>query len=89
MFLDPRKIEISMKEALENAKKYEKEKNTNRAKVWYEIAGGLAIYEGNAKKVTEFFSESERISGARYPILRRAERAVEKAQEFYKKYIRT
>jgi hypothetical protein len=87
MFLDPRKIEISMKEAAENAKKYEKEKNLNRAKAWYEIAGGLAIYEDNVKRVVEFFSESERISGTKYPILRRAEKAVAKAQEYYKKYM--
>jgi len=89
MFLDPRKIEISIREAVENAKKYEKDKNISRARVWYEIAGGLAIYEGNPKKVVEYFSESERISGAKYSITRRAEKAVAKAQEFYKKYLTT
>jgi cystathionine beta-lyase family protein involved in aluminum resistance len=67
MFLDPRKVGISMKQATENAEKLENEKNLDSAKIWYDIAGGLAIYEGNTKKVAEFFSESERISGMKYP----------------------
>jgi hypothetical protein len=89
LFLDPRKLGTSMKEAAENAKKFEKEKNMGRARIWYDIAGGLAIYEGNTKKAIEFFTESEKISGLKYPILNRAEEAVAKAQEYYKKYLKT
>jgi hypothetical protein len=89
MFLDPRKIETSMKEAAENAKKSEKEEDLVKAKVWYEIAGGLAIYEGNVKKVVEFFTECEKISpDTQYTILKNPEKAVEKAQEYYKKYLK-
>jgi len=89
MFLDPRKIGTSMKEAAENAKKFEKSNDFVKAGVWYEIAGGLAIYEGNVKKVVEFFSESEKISPNRkYPILKNPEKAVAKAQEYYKKYLK-
>jgi hypothetical protein len=89
MFLDPRKPETSMKEAAENAKKSEKEKDFVKARVWYEVAGGLAIYEGNVKKVVEYFSECERISpDIKYTILKNPERAVEKAQEYYKKYLK-
>lgn len=88
MFLDPRKVGASMKEAAEKAKKFEKEKNSSRARLWYDIAGGLAIYEGNAKKVAEFFAESERISGIEYPIVKKAEKAVVKAQEYYKAYLK-
>lgn len=89
MFLDPRKITVSMKEAAENAKKFEKEKDFVRARTWYEIAGGLAIYEGNVKKVVEYFSECEKISpNTKYPILKNPEKAVTKAQEYYKKYLK-
>ena len=89
MFLDPRKPGTSMKEAAENAKKYEKAKDLVRARTWYEIAGGLAIYEGNVKKVVEFFTECEKISpDIKYTILKNPEKAVEKTQEYYKKYLK-
>ena len=89
MFLDPRKIGTSMKEAAEKAKKYEKEKDLVKARTWYEIAGGLAIYEGNVKKVVEFFRETEKISpDMKYPILKNPEKAIEKAQEYYKKHLK-
>jgi hypothetical protein len=88
MFLDPRKVKASMKEAGENAKKFEKAKDSTRARMWYEIAGGLAIYEGNVKKVSEFFSEAEKISlEMKYTILKDPEKAVAKAQEYYKQYL--
>ncbi len=89
MFLDPTKIDTPMKEAAEKAKKFEKEKNLNRARTWYDIAGGLAIHEGNIKKVSEYFSESERISGKKYPIVEIAEKAVAIAQEYYKKHLKS
>jgi len=88
MFLDPRKIDAPIKDAADNAKKFEKEKNPARARIWYDIAGGLAIYQGNAKKVTEYFAESQRISKMQYPILKNTEKAVTKAQEYYKKYLK-
>jgi len=89
MFLDPRKIETSMKDAADNAREYEKTKDFKRAKIWYEIAGGLAIYEGNVKKVVEFFTECEKIAPeTKYPILRNPEKAVAKAQEYYKKHLK-
>ncbi|MEM3536356.1 MAG: hypothetical protein QXF44_01120 [Candidatus Bathyarchaeia archaeon] len=90
MFLDPRKVGVSMEEAAENAKKFEKEKDFIRAKLWYQIAGGLAIYEGNVKKVVEYFSKCEKLApGASYPILKNPEKAVAKAQEYYKKFLQS
>jgi len=89
MFLDPRKIQFSIKEAAQNAEKLEKEKNLSRARVWYDIAGGLALYEGDTKKVVEYFSEAEKISGLKYPIVKNAEKAVAKAKEYYQKYLKT
>ncbi len=88
MFLDPRKIDTPIKDAADNAKKLEKEKNLARARIWYDIAGGLAIYQRNTKKVTEYFGESQRISKTQYPILKSTEKAVTKAQEYYKKYLK-
>lgn len=87
MFLDPRKISVTMKEAAENAKKFEKENDLVRAKVWYHIAGGLALYEGNVEKVVEYFGKCEKLSGISYPILKNPEKAVAKAQEYYKKFL--
>ncbi|MEM3442433.1 MAG: hypothetical protein QW667_04840 [Candidatus Bathyarchaeia archaeon] len=89
MFLDPRKIGTTMKEAAENAKKFEKANDLTKARLWYQIAGGLAIYEGNVKKVVEYFSECERLSpNKKYSILKNPEKAVAVAQEFYKKYLK-
>jgi hypothetical protein len=87
MILNPRKIEASMKQAVDNAKKYEKEKDLASARMWYQIAGGLAIYEGNAKRVIEYFQSLERVTGQKFPILKNPEKAVAKAQEYYKKYL--
>lgn len=89
MFLDPRKIDVSIKEAVENAKESEKSQNRLRAKIWYEIAGGLAIYKGNVDKVTEYFSEGKKVvPKTKYSILKNTEQAVAKAQEYYRKYLK-
>jgi hypothetical protein len=88
MFLDPRKIGTSADEAAENARRLENEKNPERARIWYDIAGGLAIYGGDAKKVMEFFGQSERLLGMKYPILKRADKAVAKAREYYEKNLK-
>lgn len=87
MFLDPRKIETPMKQAVENAKKSEREGDLAKAGMWYEVAGGLAIYEGNVKKVVEYYGEAQRILHREYAILRDPEKAVALAQEYYKKYL--
>jgi hypothetical protein len=87
MFLDPRKIETSLKQAAENAKKSEKDGDMARAGMWYEVAGGLAIYEGNVKKVIEHYTDAARVTGRQYVILKNPEKAVAVAQEFYKKVL--
>jgi len=89
MFLDPTKIQMSMKDAAEDAKKAEKAKDFVKARTMYEVAGGLAIYEGDVDKVVEFFGECERLSPDRkYPILKNPEKAVAVAQEYYKKHLK-
>lgn len=88
MYLDPRKIKIAIDQALDRAKEFEKEKNNHRARVMYDIAGGLAIYEGNAAKVKQFFSKSAKLNpDYPYPILNVPERAIAKAKEFYDKHL--
>ncbi|PIU60234.1 hypothetical protein COS86_00070 [Candidatus Bathyarchaeota archaeon CG07_land_8_20_14_0_80_47_9] len=88
MALDPRKIGTPLKEAVENAKKAEKEKDSIIAREWYRVAGSLAIYEGSAKKAAEFFNEAQRIfPGEKFPFLKNPEKAVAKAQEYYKKHL--
>ena len=88
MLLDPRKVEASIKDAVEKAKEAEKQGDALRAKVWYEVAGSLAIYEGDVKKVKECFNKCAQLSpNTQYPILKNTEKAVQKAQEYYKKYL--
>jgi len=89
MYLDPRKIGTSMEEAEKKAKEFEKSGDLVRARIQYQIAGGLAIYEGNVKKVVNFFSECQKISpNTSYSILKNPEKAVAKAQEYYQKYLK-
>ena len=87
MFLDPRKIDVSTKEAADNAKKAEKEKDLTSARTWYEVAGGLAIYEGDTKRVAEYYGGAERVTGEKYLIVNNPDKAVAKAQEYYKQYL--
>jgi len=89
MYLDPRKIKITIDQALEKAKDFEKEKNAHRARVMYDIAGGLAIYEGNTVKVKQFFSKSSKLNpDYPYPILNVTEKAIARAKEFYDKHLK-
>lgn len=87
MFLDPRKVDVSLEQAVDNAEKAENEKDVVRAKTWYEVAGGLAVYEGDTKKVVEYYGKAEKIAGLKYPILNNPDKAVAKAQEYYKQQL--
>lgn len=89
MFLDPKKLDVSISDAAKKAKESEKARDLLKAKVWYEIAGRLAIYEGDVKKVIEYFSKCEKISPeTKYPILKNPKKAVATAQEYYKKHLK-
>jgi len=87
MFLDPRKVDVSTKEAADYAKKAEKEKDVTAARMWYEVAGGLAIYAGDTKGVVEYYGGAERVTGEKYLIVDNPDKAVAKAQEYYKRYL--
>jgi hypothetical protein len=85
MFLDPRKIDTPIEEAVNKARKAEDEQDVASARMWYQVAGGLALYTGNTEKVVEYYGEAQRVTNQKYPILNNPEKAVEKAQEYYKK----
>ncbi len=88
MFLDPRKIETPLANVVKTAEEFEKQGDILKAKISYEIAGGLAIYKGDAAKVKEYFGKCQKLSpNSVYPILRNTEKAVKKAQEYYQKYL--
>lgn len=90
MFLAPQKVETTMDEAADKARKAQKEGDVVGAAIWYKIAGGLAIYEGNVKKVVEYFSEYEKlVPGKKCLLLKDPEKAVAKAREYYEKYLKT
>jgi hypothetical protein len=89
MYLDPRKIRMTIDEAERKAKEFEKERNFHKARIYYDIAGGLAIYEGNAAKVKQFFSKSAKLNpDYPYPIINIPEKAIAKAKEFYEKHLK-
>lgn len=90
MFLDPRKIGTTIKDAEKKASKFEKQKDSELAKMWYHIAGGLALWKGDVKKVEEYFNKcAEMAPEMNYKAITEiADKAVEKAGEYYKKYLK-
>ena len=89
MLLDPRKLRVSMEEAVKRAQNYEKSGDVDEAKRWWETAGKLAIYQGDVAKVKEYFGKCKELVPDRdYLILEIPERAVKKAQEYYQKHLK-
>jgi len=88
MLLDPKKTEVTIKEAEEKAKAFVQKGDASKATIWYQLAGGLAIYKGDVKQVKKYFGKCAELSpNASYTILKIPERAVAKAQEFYQKHL--
>ena len=87
LFLNPKNIDPSLKQAADNAKKAQDDGDRAKAGMWYQVAGGLAIYEGNVKKVIEYYGAAEKLNGRHYAILKNPEKAVAVAQEYYKKFL--
>jgi hypothetical protein len=54
--------------------------------MWYHIAGGLALWKGDASKVKQFFNKCAILApDTGYELITKIpEKAVEKAQEYYK-----
>jgi hypothetical protein len=82
--------EFSMEEALERARareeaaRAEKEETEDlRVGLEYRMAGQIALFKGDIEGVKRFFGKAQKLTGKRYLILAVAERAIEKAQEYY------
>jgi len=90
LFYDPTKIKTTMEEAAKTAANFEKSEENRRARVWYHIAGGLALWKGDASKVKQYFGKCEKLApDMDYGMITKIpEKAVEKAQEFYKKFLK-
>lgn len=79
-----------MKDAAKKAAKYEKQKDSELARMWYHIAGGLALWKGDINGVKEYFDKcAELAPEMNYnSVVEIADRAVEKAGEYYNKYLK-
>lgn len=87
MFLDPKRITLSLEQALKQASDQEKTGNRIRAEVWYRVAGGIALYHGDVESVRKFFAKANSIAGdsrREYKIVaEESEKAVEISRKYY------
>lgn len=87
LFMDPKKITTTLEDAVAQATNFETAGNRTRAEVWYRIAGGLALYKGDADGVRKFFEKAAAISGSSKPeysvVARRSQEAVSVARKYY------
>jgi hypothetical protein len=87
LFMDPKKILTSFEEVVSQATNFESSGNKTRAEVWYRIAGGIALYRGDAEAVRKFFEKAALISGDSKPeyrtIASRSQEAVSIARKYY------
>src|SRR5881296_4129558 len=87
LFLDPKKITTPLEDAVSQASTFDATGNKTRAEVWYRIAGGIALYRGDAESVRKFFEKAASISGNAKPEYKtaagRAHEAVLVAGKYY------
>jgi hypothetical protein len=90
MFYDPRKIGTSMDDAAKKAETFEKKGDKGQARIWYHVAGGLALWKGDVALVEEYFGKCAALAPEMEykPITKMAEKAVAKAQQFYQEYLK-
>ena len=86
LFLDPKKINTSLEEAVGQATAFESSGNRTRAEVWYRIAGGIALYQGDAEAVRKFFEKAAAIAGESKPEYKTAASRPQEAVALAKKY---
>lgn len=87
LLLDPRKLGVSMKEAASQAREMQRKGNLSKAAGLYRQAVQLALYEGDAKAVEEFAKKYTKLTQKKLEVQEIAERAVQKSQEYYEKYL--
>jgi hypothetical protein len=87
LFMDPKKITTSLEEAVSQATSFEAAGSKTRAEVWYRIAGGMALYQGDSEGVRKFFEKAASISGNSKPeyatVANRSQEAVAIARKYY------
>ena len=87
LFLDPKKITTPLEDAVSQASTFDATGNKTRAEVWYRIAGGIALYRGDAESVRKFFEKASSIAANSRPeyktIASRSQDAVNLARKFY------
>jgi hypothetical protein len=90
MFLDPRKVGMSIDDAAEKAAEFEKKGDNVQANVYYHIAGGLALWKGDVAKVKQYFGKCAKFSPEMdcELITKIPERAMAKAQEYYREFLK-
>ncbi len=86
LFLDPKRITASLEEAISQATNFESTGNRTRAEVWYRIAGGIALYRGDAEGVRKFFEKAASISGNSKPEYKTAASRPQEAVSIARKY---
>jgi hypothetical protein len=89
MFLEPQKIDTTLEKAAKKGAQFEKQKQPRKARIWYHIAGGLALWKGDIAQVKQYFGKCEKLAPEmEYGIIVRIpEKAVAKAQEYYEKFL--
>lgn len=87
LFLDPKRITMSLEDTVSQATSFEASGNKTRAEVWYRIAGGISLYRGDADGVRKFFEKASSIAGDSKPEYKtmagRASDAVSMARKYY------
>jgi hypothetical protein len=87
LFLDPKRITMSLEDAVNHASSFEQAGNKIRAEIWYRIAGGISLYKGDAEGVQKFFEKAASVSGGSKPeyktVASRAQEAVSIARKYY------
>ena len=90
MFLDPRKIGATSKDAAKKAADFEKKGENERARIWYHIAGGLALWKGDTTKLKQHFSKCAKLTPEMgYELITKVpEKATANAKKYYAKYLK-
>jgi len=90
MLLDPRKLNLSLEQAIANAKEVEKSGDTKKAFSAWNRAGQLSIFEGDVRKVKMCFAKCVELDPTFKPKIIEpgiTEKAVKVEQEYYRKHL--
>ncbi|UCE95508.1 MAG: hypothetical protein JSV51_07225, partial [Candidatus Bathyarchaeota archaeon] len=89
MFYDPRKIDVTLEDAVKKATSFETKGDEREARMWYHVAGGLALWKGDVAKVEKYFGKCAKLAPEMgyERISKIPEKAVTKAQEFYERFL--